>query len=77
MALAHRWRGAVVLALVISLHHWGTSVAVVACLGSLTFAALRVGALLSYAPRNLTAVVLAGHGQHWHKLVRRFKNKSG
>ena len=47
-----------VLALVVSLHHWGASVAVVAWLGSLTFAALLVGALLTYAPRKLPGVAL-------------------
>lgn len=47
------------LALLWSLHHWSTSVAIVSWLGTLTFAALCVGALLTYAPQRLRALALA------------------
>ena len=52
-----RWRvaGVVLLleALAVCLHSWGTSVAVAAWIGVLTFAALAVGLMLTYAENHL------------------------
>lgn len=57
-----RWRAVGVLllalSLVVSLHYWATSVAVVAWLGGLTFAALSVGVILTYAPHRLRLLAL-------------------
>lgn len=54
------WRGTAVgllwASLQVCLHGWGTSVALAAWLGVLTFAALFTGLLLTYAPRQLRAV---------------------
>ena len=58
--LRARVLGAVCLvaALLVSLHHWNTSVAVVAWLGALTFAALAVVGVLTYAPHRLRSVAV-------------------
>jgi hypothetical protein len=54
------WRAAGVLLLLMSLaaclHAWGTSVAVAAWLGVLTFAALAVALVLTYAENRLRAI---------------------
>ena len=56
-AAAWCWRGAgavlLLLALVVCLQGWGTSVAVAAWLGVLTLAALAVALLLTYAAHSL------------------------
>lgn len=62
-AAAWCWRGAgavlLLLALVVCLQGWGTSVAVAAWLGVLMLAALAVALLLTYAANNLRWVAAA------------------
>lgn len=61
---AHAWpwrsvgSALLLLALLWSLRSWGTSVAIAAWIGALTFAALCVGLLLTYAPQHLRNVAL-------------------
>lgn len=57
------WRGAglalLLGALAVCLHHWGTSVAVAAWIGVLTFAALAVALVLTYAEHRLRGLAWA------------------